>query len=345
MPSLDGPSQTLPTLYQIYNDPSRYANDFHDITAGSNGYSAAIGYDLLTGMGTPKANALLADLACPSPMVIGTTPSLSGGTLAAGSTTLAVNFNMPVVGADNPANYELQSVGPDGLLGTADDQIVSLSASFSGTTATLTFPALAESVYRFTVRDTITDVLGSTLDGGNWTVDFVSVPTSPPPVTLSSPHSLPFDMAVGALAGELIQGYNNAFDGDGRLISAERPISPLAGLHDRRYGQTVATNGRHTGRADRQPQITVPNTGGQDFARTIDTFTNSTGSAITTSVNIVGNLGSDAATNVFATSDGSGIVSPNDQWIGTDDASDGSGTPAVIHFIHGPGHAVHRFQS
>ena len=47
---------------------------------------------------------------------------------------------------------------------------------------------------------------------------------------------------------------------------------------------------------------------------------------------VVGDLGSGAATTVFATSDGTGVVSPNDQWIGTD----GGGTPAVIHYIHGP---------
>ena len=79
----------------------------------------------------------------------------------------------------------------------------------------------------------------------------------------------------------------------------------------------------------------MPNTGSQDFARTVDTFTNSTGSPITTAVTIVGNLGSDAATNVFATSDGTPPSKPSDQWIGTDDA-DGTGSPAVIHYIHGP---------
>ena len=82
-------------------------------------------------------------------------------------------------------------------------------------------------------------------------------------------------------------------------------------------------------------KVTVPNTGSQDFARTVDTFTNPTDAPITTTVTVVGNLGSDAATTVFATSDGTGVVSPNDQWIGTDDARTG-GTPAMIHYIHGP---------
>ncbi len=79
-------------------------------------------------------------------------------------------------------------------------------------------------------------------------------------------------------------------------------------------------------------KVTVPNTGDEDFARTIDTFTNSTDAPITTTVTIVGNLGSDAATRVFATSNGDDIVEATDQWIGTDG---GPGTPAVIHYIHG----------
>ena len=97
-------------------------------------------------------------------------------------------------------------------------------------------------------------------------------------------------------------------------------------------GQSVVTAAGTAAGLTVSRKITVPNTGSDDFARTIDTFTNSTGSTITTTVTIVGNLGSNAATNVFATSDGTGVVSPNDQWIGTDDASDGSGTPAVIHY-------------
>lgn len=56
---------------------------------------------------------------------------------------------------------------------------------------------------------------------------------------------------------------------------------------------------------------------------------------ISTPVRVVGNLGSDANTVVFATSDGDTIVETTDWWFGTDDA-DGTGTPAVIHLLHGP---------
>ena len=55
--TLDGPSQTLPRLYQL---PSSV---FHDVTSGNNGFAAGAGYDLATGIGTPIANLLVPQLA------------------------------------------------------------------------------------------------------------------------------------------------------------------------------------------------------------------------------------------------------------------------------------------
>jgi hypothetical protein len=43
----------------LYNLPS---SDFHDVTSGTNGYSAKAGYDLVTGRGSPVANAVVRDL-------------------------------------------------------------------------------------------------------------------------------------------------------------------------------------------------------------------------------------------------------------------------------------------
>jgi subtilisin-like proprotein convertase family protein len=54
---LDGPTQTLPGLYQLP------LSDFHDIASGSNGYQSVGGYDLVTGRGTPRAQTLIYDLA------------------------------------------------------------------------------------------------------------------------------------------------------------------------------------------------------------------------------------------------------------------------------------------
>ena len=54
--TLDGLTQTLPTLYSLP------ASEFHDVISGSNGTSATTGYDLVTGRGTPIANRVVQDL-------------------------------------------------------------------------------------------------------------------------------------------------------------------------------------------------------------------------------------------------------------------------------------------
>jgi len=57
-------------LYDIANNPVTYANDFYDVTVGTNqanpsipGYLASPGWDAVTGLGTPNAANLLPDLA------------------------------------------------------------------------------------------------------------------------------------------------------------------------------------------------------------------------------------------------------------------------------------------
>ena len=58
--TLDGATQTLPLLYSL---PS---SDFHDVTSGTSTgsprYSAATGYDLVTGRGSPYANLVVSGL-------------------------------------------------------------------------------------------------------------------------------------------------------------------------------------------------------------------------------------------------------------------------------------------
>jgi hypothetical protein len=72
--SLDGRTQTLPALYSISSA------DYHDITSGSNGgFSATVGYDEVTGIGTPVANKLVNDLATVAP----SSPQIGGSTGAA----------------------------------------------------------------------------------------------------------------------------------------------------------------------------------------------------------------------------------------------------------------------
>ena len=77
-------------------------------------------------------------------------------TVSTQTSQVGIFFSETVIGAGNTSNYQLQSVGPDGLLGTADDVIWPLSVSVSGTIAFLTLPELSEGIYRLTVHDSIT---------------------------------------------------------------------------------------------------------------------------------------------------------------------------------------------
>ena len=245
-------------------------------------------------------------------------------------------------GAEQTSNYELRRAGADGLLGNADDPVISVtSATISGNTATLNFAALPEDIYRLTVKDTITDASGNALDGdangtagANWRKDFVVGALS---TSLTSPNGFVFDTEFGGFgAGQLVQGTGNAFDGLGRLqlngIAFESNSASPVTNDD---GRTVDTGAQSQPSVTVSREVTVPATGAHDFARTVDTFTNSTGSPITAPARIVGNFGSDAGTSIFATSDGDLLVEPTDLWFGTDDA-DGTGTPAIIHLLHGP---------
>jgi hypothetical protein len=60
LPTLQSFNDTLTDLYKLSS------SDFNDITSGSNGgYSAGPGYDLVTGLGSPFANKIVADLQGP----------------------------------------------------------------------------------------------------------------------------------------------------------------------------------------------------------------------------------------------------------------------------------------
>jgi hypothetical protein len=115
-----------PTLYQIASDPSAYSADFHDITMGDNtydglitvaGYSAAAGWDPASGLGTPRANALVPRLALgfdPTPPVV----SCGGadGHWHADNVSIRCTASDPVSGLADPsqASFSLATDVPAG---------------------------------------------------------------------------------------------------------------------------------------------------------------------------------------------------------------------------------------
>ena len=158
--SLDGPSQTLPTLYGL---PS---GDFNDITAGgsqpqnqnstgpapytyntpsgtnpptftsTDGFVAQTGYDLTSGIGSPKANLVIPAFIDASQLAFGQQPgtTLAGATI---SPAITVNVENSTGGIDTTnSGYVTLAIGtnPSGgkLLGTATVKAVNGVATFSG---------------------------------------------------------------------------------------------------------------------------------------------------------------------------------------------------------------------
>jgi hypothetical protein len=229
--TLDGRSQTLPGLYAM---PEA---DFHDVTIGTVDRPAVgPGYDEVTGLGTPVANKLVSDLAFliqgVPPTIVGAAPSPTASLLDVGSIQRVIRFSEPVVGGDNVANYDLHSMGPDGLLGTADDINVPLIASvdWSRTVATLTFAPLPEGIYRLIVKDTIIDLRGNKLDGngdgkagGDSAKDFVTISASP-----SFSIATIYQSGTGSSDGVVTGDFNN----DGELdIAVATATASLGGIN------------------------------------------------------------------------------------------------------------------
>jgi subtilase family serine protease len=112
--TLDGPTQTLPLLYSLSSA------DFHDATSGRNGYSAAGGYDLVTGRGSPVANLVVRDLvggAAPAQATASAAPASAVPTTSTKSTSFwrflwAIQYNLPKIATTTDF-----SVPPDRGLG------------------------------------------------------------------------------------------------------------------------------------------------------------------------------------------------------------------------------------
>ena len=82
-----GSLTTTQVLTDLYSLPS---SDFNDITTGSNGYSATTGYDLVTGLGTPKPNEVIAGLLASNGVSENTTTTAATTTTSSSQSTTTV---------------------------------------------------------------------------------------------------------------------------------------------------------------------------------------------------------------------------------------------------------------
>ncbi|PIF25686.1 hypothetical protein CLU88_0510 [Acidovorax sp. 56] len=151
------------TLYgQVGAVPGNYASGFADITLGSHGTcgtcSARVGYDQLTGLGTPNATNLVNLLSGASAPAV--PPSVTSATIN-GQANTALSFTVSVT-APNPVTYALTGA-PSGMA--------------IGSTGVVTWAAPVAGSYAVTVtaRDTKTGLSGQ----GVYTVVVAAPPSAP----------------------------------------------------------------------------------------------------------------------------------------------------------------------
>lgn len=150
--SLDGATEFLPSLYDTH-----FTSDYHDITTGSNGYSAGPGYDLTTGLGTPKADTLIRKLAGVNFSVDSSTPAING-VVSTPPTSFVIKFSDAV----DPASLQGSDLTVNSIAATG------VSLSSDDKTATFTFgtsPVVSQGLQTMAMANNAVTKLGDATTG------------------------------------------------------------------------------------------------------------------------------------------------------------------------------------
>jgi len=176
-----------PTLYTIGTGSSYDAN-FHDITSGSNGYSATVGYDLATGWGSPNGTTLLNTLA---------------GTVVKPGFSLSASPSAVSVVQGSTGSSTITSTVTGGF-----DAAVTLSASGAPTGVTVSFsPASITG----TGNSAVSIVVGSTVAAGTYPITITgtsgaTTETTTVSLTVTAKAAASFTISVSPSSGYLDQG-------------------------------------------------------------------------------------------------------------------------------------------
>jgi subtilase family serine protease len=216
-----------PSLYSI-GESSSYDTDFHDITSGSNGYSATVGYDLATGWGSPNGSGLinaLAGSATPSFTLSDSPSSLTITQGSSGTSTITVNDQNGFTGSVTLAASGL----PSGVTATfstnptTSTSTLTLTASSTATTGTATVTITgtsgsltATTTLALTVNSTATPAFSVSASPTSVTVTQGSSGTST--ITVASTGG--FNSAVTLSASGLPSGVTATF--------STNPVTPPA---------------------------------------------------------------------------------------------------------------------
>ena len=171
-----------PSLYPLLG-----TKGFHDITSGSNGaYSAGVGFDLVTGLGSPDFDVLLQTLAGNTATIAQSLPVITSSLAASGNTGSA--FSYQITAKHNPTGYNASGL-PAGLSVNTSTGVISGKTTVSGTfavtlsatnsggtgTAKLTLTVVPPKVTTVTLTATVSQV---TVGSGAVGEVTISIPTA-----------------------------------------------------------------------------------------------------------------------------------------------------------------------
>ena len=179
-----------PSLYLIGDtgpNNTTYTTAFHDITSGSNGYSAASGYDLATGWGSPNGTGLFNALA---------KSGTAGFAVSALPTSLSI-----AAGGSGTATIVSTTTG-------SFASAVSLSASGAPTGVTVSFSPMS---ITGTGNSAMSIVVGSTVAAGTYTITITgtsgtTTATATVALTVTAAPPGSFSISVSPSSGYLDQG-------------------------------------------------------------------------------------------------------------------------------------------
>jgi subtilase family serine protease len=178
-----------PNLYSI-GTGSSYDADFHDITSGSNGFSATTGYDLATGWGSPNGSGLIT--------------ALAGGTSSPTFTISASPASVSVV-QGNSGTSTITTAVSGGF-----DSAIALSATGQPTGVTVTFNPTSIAAPG-SGTSTVTLAVASTTATGTYTITVSGVgggvtQTTTISLTVTSSVSADFTISASPSSMSVAQG-------------------------------------------------------------------------------------------------------------------------------------------
>ena len=229
-----------PSLYAIGNG-SNYDTDFHDITGGSNGYSATTAYDLATGWGSPNGGNLLNALAG-APAAAGFTLSASTGSVSVAQGSTGSSTIASTVSGGFDAAVGLSASGmPTGVT-------VGFSpASITGTgSSTLTF-TVASSTVAGTYSIAVMGISGSTASATTVSLTVTGTAAgfslSAPPQSISiAQGSFGSSTITSTVTGGFKSAISLSASGEGSGLTVSFSPSSIAGAGTSTMRVTVSRN-------------------------------------------------------------------------------------------------------